>query len=252
MSSVLEVRDLSVQVNGGWIFQGISFQLHPGEFLAVIGPNGAGKSTLLRAILGMQSNRTGEVAGTRQKRALGYVPQARQVDADTPVKVFDFVSFGLTHRLRPWLTRAEKQQVNDALEVTDCLEFAHRPIGKLSGGQKQRVYLAQVLVRHPKVLLLDEPTSNLDPRAQTQVAEIVSHISKTRNVSVIFVTHDMNLAAKYATRVLYLTQGRHALGTVAEVMNTSVLSRLYGIPIQLVHAGTEMVLVPQEDAHVSV
>lgn len=246
------VQDLSVHVNGQWLLHHVSFDLDAGEFLAVIGPNGAGKSTLLKAVLDLLPRQSGSITYATNKSQVGYVPQSRQIDPDSPLNVWDFVSFGLGHRLFPWLTHDDKRHIDEALDLTDCMSFAQRPVGKLSGGQKQRVYLAQALVREPQVLLLDEPTANLDPGAQTKVADVIANICKTRGVSVIFVTHDINLAARYATRVLYLTHGQYALGTVPEVMNATVLSALYGMPIQLLQVGSEMLLVAQEGRYVSV
>jgi zinc/manganese transport system ATP-binding protein len=173
---------------------------------------------------------------------LGYVPQSRQIDPETPLSSRNFVSMGLPHKFRPWLTRQDRMIVEEAMEMTNSRDFADKPIGKLSGGQRQRLFLAQALVKKPNLLLLDEPTSNLDPGAQEIIVSVVDRIRRERGITVLFVSHDVNLLSRYADKILYMTQDSYAIGPVAEIMQSSVLSSLYGMPVEVIHAGSSLLV----------
>lgn len=242
------VDHLNIHLGGQWILRDLSFTVEPGEFVAVIGPNGAGKTTLLRSLLGLLTPQSGTVSFVSDQNlpldvsVLGYAPQSRQIDPETPLRSWDFVSFGLPHRFRPWLTKQDKEVVQAALRATNSERFAHQPIGKLSGGERQRLFLAQALVRNPQILLLDEPTSNLDPGAQENLAAVVKRISQERNIGVLFVTHDVNLVAKYAQRILYMTRTDYEIGRPEEILQPDVMSRLYGAPVEVVQVGSKVII----------
>jgi zinc/manganese transport system ATP-binding protein len=254
----LDVNHVSVDLGGRRVIHDLSFQVKHGEFLGILGPNGAGKTTLFRVLLellrptegtvhvrgrsGMDQETNG-VSTLKGIATIGYVPQARQIDPELPMQVRDFVSLGLPHPFRFWLSRHDKETVQSAMELTDCARFAHQPIGKLSGGERQRAYLAQALVRSPQILLLDEPTSNLDPGAQEAMAAVVHQFCRSQGISVLFISHDVNLIARYADRILYITPGHYAVGTVDEVMRTDVLQRLYGTAVDLVRLADKLYLV---------
>ena len=252
MGAGIVVEKLNVQLGGASILRDLSFTLEPGEFMGIIGPNGAGKTTLLQALLGMVPVKSGAISFQGDGKAdgsslLGYAPQVRQLDLETPLRAWDFVSFGLPHRWRPWLTRKDRNAVRQALSVTDSERLAAKAVGKLSGGERQRLFLAQALVRNPQVLLLDEPTSNLDPGAQENVASIVHYLNQEQGIGVLFVTHDVNLIAKYAHRILYLTRGQYAIGTVKQVLQSSILSRLYEAPVEVLNVGSKIVVIASTD-----
>lgn len=241
----LDVKNISVHLGGKHILNKLSFQLKTGEFVGILGPNGAGKTTLFRALLDLIKPNEGTISISS---FLGYVPQSRQIDPDLPMQVWDFVSLGLRSPFRPWLNRKDKESIQSALEMTDAARFASKSIGQLSGGERQRVFLAQALVRSPRILLLDEPTSNLDPGAQEAMAYVVNTICREQRISILFISHDVNLIARYADRILYLTPGQYAIGTVAEVMQTNVLQQLYGNSIELVNIGGKLLLHTPEAA----
>jgi zinc/manganese transport system ATP-binding protein len=250
MGCELVVQDISVHLNGKSILNHISFSIKPGQFMGIIGPNGAGKTTLFRVLLGMLEPSRGSMSFKDEQHnpvnrasVIGYVPQSRQVDPEIPMTAEDFVSLGLPHRYRFWSTTKDRQTISEALRLTDAVHLAKQPVGKLSGGERQRIYLAQALVRNPQILLLDEPTSNLDPGAQEQMASVVDRICRERNVCVLFISHDINLIARYADRILYITRGHYAEGTVEEVMQTDVLSRLYGSSVEVMKVDSKLLVV---------
>jgi zinc/manganese transport system ATP-binding protein len=256
MGCEILVQDVSVHLGGKSILSHVSFSVKPGEFLGIIGPNGAGKTTLFQVLLGLLKPQDGQVQfeDANQKliersSAIGYVPQSRQIDPEIPMTAWDFVSLGLPHKLRPWFTSKDRDTIKHALHITDSEHLTHKMIGKLSGGERQRIYLAQALVRNPQVLLLDEPTSNLDPGAQEKMASVVDRICHETGVSVLFISHDINLIARYAHRILYLTQGHYAVGAVEDVMQSNVLSSLYGNNVEVMKKGSKLLVVSAgEDA----
>lgn len=218
MSEMIEVKNIEVHFKGEKILHDLSFSLHSEEMLGIVGPNGAGKSTLLKVILGLIIPQNGTVKIEGQKKSIGYVPQSRTIDEEMPIQTRDFVALGLPHLIRPWLTRKDHDTVKEVMALTNTNHLAKKPIGKLSGGERQRVFLAQALVRKPKVLLLDEPTSNLDPEAQEQVTSLVHQLCQEQGIGILFISHDLALVEKYAHRVLNLTRNGYTIGNVDKIL----------------------------------
>jgi zinc/manganese transport system ATP-binding protein len=224
-----EVEGVSVSFNGETILDNLSFSVEPGELLAIIGRNGAGKSTLLKVILGLIKTYRGTVKLTGQKHrpVIGYVPQSRTIDEEMPISTWDFVSLGLPHLIRPWLNKKDRERIKQVLKLTNTEHLAQKAIGKLSGGERQRVFLAQALVKAPDVLLLDESTSNLDVGAQEQMTLLVEKIAKDQQVSVLFISHDLQLVNRFANRVLFLNRHGYKLGPVHELFGSELLKEMY-------------------------
>ena len=241
MTEAVTLKNVNVSFDGKWVLRNLTFSVDSGEFLGIIGPNGSGKTTLMRVLLRMLKPQEGAV-DIENPSGLGYVPQSRQIDPETPLSSRNFVSLGLPHKFRPWLTRRDKMIVEEAMEMTNSRDYADKPIGKLSGGQRQRLFLAQALVKNPQILLLDEPTSNLDPGAQETIASVVDRIRRERGITVLFVSHDVNLISRYADKILYMTQDSYAIGPVDEIMQSSVLSGLYGTPVEVLQAGPNLLV----------
>src|SRR5215831_16967164 len=168
--------DLAAGYGGRTVWSDASFSIPAGSFVAVLGPNGAGKSTLVKLLLGLLAPSAGrlEVLGERPRRgssAIGYVPQGAAFDPELSVRGVDFVGLGLDgHRwgmpLLSWASADRRAAISRAIEAVDATPFARRPMGQLSGGEQQRLLLAHALVGQPRILLLDEPLSNLDVRNQ--------------------------------------------------------------------------------------
>ncbi|MFT8318796.1 MAG: metal ABC transporter ATP-binding protein [Sporolactobacillus sp.] len=216
----LEVKHLHVSFNGEEVLQDLSFQVTPGEMFAVIGPNGAGKSTLLKVILGIIHPQKGEcLAKSDGRTIIGYVPQSRPIDDETPIRVKDFISLGLSRGLLPWLSRQERHTMNTIMSFTHMTHLAGKSIGQLSGGERQRAFLAQALVRQPDLLLLDESTANLDPGAQEEMMQLVQQACRDWGVSVIFISHDLQQVTDYADEVLLMARGRYVKGSTSEIMD---------------------------------
>lgn len=241
MTEAVTLNNVNVSFDGKWILKNLNFSVECGEFLGIIGPNGSGKTTLMRVLLSLLKPQEGTVEIAKAS-GIGYVPQSRHIDPETPLSARDFVSLGLPHKFRPWLTRQDKLIVEEAMDLTNSMDYVDKPIGKLSGGQRQRLFLAQALVRNPQILLLDEPTSNLDPAAQETIASVVDQVRRERGITVLFVSHDVNLISRYADKILYMTKDSYAIGAVDEIMQSSVLSKLYDMPVEVIHAGSSLLV----------
>ena len=241
--NVIELDHTSIAIGGRDVLIDTSFAIQQGEFIGLLGPNGAGKTTLMRAILGLLPPRAGSlrVFGRPPRRGdpqIGHLPQVRTVLPDLQVSGFDFIASSV-HGERwglPSLTAADRQAIETTLASVGATDLARRSLSDMSGGERQRLLLAQALLGDPKLLLLDEPLISLDYRYQEAVIDLVRRFARERNITVLFSAHELNQLIGALDRVLYLGNGRAALGTVDEVATAPVLSQLYGTEIEVVRA----------------
>jgi zinc/manganese transport system ATP-binding protein len=250
----------AVRLGGRTIWRDVSLTVAGADFVAVLGPNGAGKSTLIKAILGLQplAAGTASVLGRPPggaKRRIGYLPQRRSFDTGTRIRGIDLVQLGLDGARWGIPLPGAPGRKRDAARVAEVIElvgatgYARRPIGELSGGEQQRLLIAQALVRQPKLLLLDEPLDSLDLPNQAAVAALVRRICEEERVAVLLVAHDINPILSYLDRVIYLAGGGAIEGSPEEVITGETLSRLYGAPIEVLHASDgRLVVVGQPEA----
>ncbi|MBA3825040.1 MAG: ABC transporter ATP-binding protein [Ktedonobacterales bacterium] len=262
---VVGVHGAAVVLGGRTIWADVTLSVAPGEFLAILGPNGAGKSTLLKAILGVLPLSAGHITvlGQPTRRgnpAIGYVPQRRSFDAEVRVRGRDLVRLGLDGGhwglplpfFRQGHARAQAARVQEVIELVGAAAYADRPIGELSGGEQQRLLIAQALVTHPRILALDEPLDSLDLRNQQGVAGVIRTIARETGAAVLLVAHDVNPILPALDRVIYVARGQVEVGTPAAVITTATLSRLYGTPIEVLHASDgRIVVVGQPEEEVS-
>lgn len=239
-ASALTVEHVTLELGGRPILKDASFSVEAGEFIGVLGPNGAGKTTLMRAMLGLLPLSKGAIrvngaAVVRGNASIGYMPQIRSGLAGRRVRGRDFVAMAADgHRWGlPRASAAANADVDRVLDLVDGRALAARPLSELSGGERQRLLLAQCLLGDPKLLLLDEPLISLDPRHQTGVVDLVRRVQRELGITVLFSAHELNPLLNSIDRVLYLGNGRAALGTIDEVITKPVLSQLYGSPIDV-------------------
>ena len=239
-AGALTVEHVTLELGGRPILKDASFNVAAGEFIGVLGPNGAGKTTLMRAMLGLLplSQGTIRVNGlsvVRGNASIGYMPQIRSGLAGRRVRGRDFVAMAADgHRWGLPRTSSKAQaDVDRVLDLVDGRALAARPLSELSGGERQRLLLAQCLLGDPKLLLLDEPLISLDPRHQTGVVDLVRRVQRELGITVLFSAHELNPLLNSIDRVLYLGNGRAALGTINEVITKPILSQLYGSPIDV-------------------
>jgi len=242
---MLRIENLSVSYGEHRVLQNVGLNVVSGQVAALIGPNGSGKSTLIRAVSGVVPMQGGEVridgkvlsklSTMERARYLAVVPQARNLPP--AFTVYESILLGRTPYLG-WLGRAgehDHERVHYALEHTQMLPLAERTVGELSGGEQQRVLLARALAQDTPVLLLDEPTTHLDLQHRESLIHLVCDLARQKNLAVLIVLHDLNLASLYAERVNLLVDGRiQASGTPAEVLTEENLSRTYNIPVHVI------------------
>lgn len=231
----------------------VSLRIRPGACTAVLGPNGCGKSTLLRLLLGVITPDAGEVrfldrpvadwSRAELARRVGVVPQSEEMPF--PLRVRELVAMGRYPHLGPWRAEreADRHAVAEALRLCDVEAFANRPVATLSGGERQRVRIARALAQEPSVLALDEPTIALDVRHEMEIFELLHRLGAA-GVTVLVITHNLNLAARYADRLLLLDEGRVAAeGDPPEVLRRELLERVYRWPMEIVsHDGVPFVV----------
>lgn len=212
------VRDVCFAFGSSEVLHNVSFELPQRSFTAVIGPNGGGKTTLLRLLLGEIEPRFGkiEVLGTDPAAArprVGFVPQSAAFDPDLPVTTLEAAMLGRSGSgVFGGFSRADRRAAADALERVGLAGELRRPFADLSGGQRQRVMVAQALVREPELLLLDEPTANVDPETEGALYDLFAAVAE--NAAVVMVSHDRDVVSRRATHLLCVNRGvdMHVLG----------------------------------------
>ncbi|GHS85151.1 iron-hydroxamate transporter ATP-binding protein [Synergistales bacterium] len=235
------ISGLSLAIGGVTILSGISFGVAPGEILYVIGRNGAGKSTLFKCIVGVARGFSGSITisgvDSRSLRArdrarlVAYVPQSSP--GDVPYTVGEFLRMSRY----PWRgvsSEAEdRRAVNEAMELTGTTELSERKMSSLSGGEKQKTMIASAMAQGASVILMDEPTTYLDYAHQVETMEVVARVNEERGVTMMIVTHDVNLAMGSSGVVVALADGRLLwTGEPRGLMEPGRLDEIYGVPFR--------------------
>jgi len=238
----------AIHLYGGYdrhdVLRGVDLSIAPGEFVGVIGPNGSGKSTLIKALTGILRLRAGEVrlAGRplgnyrprEQARLVAVVPQI-----SVPAFAFtvrEMVEMGCNPHLGRFsgLNAADEEAVEEAIALTDVADLQHRPVDQLSTGELQRATIARALAQRAQVLLLDEPTAHLDIGHQLDIFELLTRLNVERGISVLCISHDLNLAAEYCRRLVLFSVGQiYATGSAHEVVTEANLQAVYGTLVRV-------------------
>jgi zinc transport system ATP-binding protein len=224
---ILEIKNLTVIYDDHVILNALNFWVNAGEIVAIIGPNGSGKTTLLKAILGLIPHQ-GEVKifGRPPRLALkdiGYVPQRLDFDRTFPLTVKEYLGF---------IKRKNPAWHEEVVEETGVNTFTDKRIGELSGGQLQRLLIANALLKEPKLLMLDEATSGVDVAAEMTFFELIEHLNETHDVTIMLISHEVQMVYKFATQILCLNRDLVCNGRPKEAITQEVLERLYGKNIE--------------------
>lgn len=243
---ILDLRGISCRYAGAArdALDGVSLALERGAFLAVLGPNGSGKTTLVRAALGaLVPNRgsatlLGRPAAQWSRRELARVVGvvAQREENLFPQRVRETVALGRYPHLSLWggMRESDRAAVTRALERCDVAQLADRSIWTLSGGEYQRVRLARALAQEPQLLVLDEPTTSLDVRHEMELFELARTLADEQRLAVLVVTHHLNLAARFADRLLLLSAGRPAAeGAPDDVLQRATVEAVFGWPVAI-------------------
>ncbi len=246
MKPILECRKLSFAYRPEVpVLEEVSLELYPGDFIGLIGPNGAGKSTILGLLSGYLRPDAGEIyldgrplAAFRSReraRKMALLPQS--VYAMLPFTVRQLAALGRTSRLSRWCaaSRHDRAVVEEVLELLGLRELAETTLSRLSGGERQRALLAAALAQEPEVLLLDEPTSALDLGHAAQFMRLIARLNRERGLSVLVISHDLELAARYADRLILLRGGKIlAAGEPGRILTPELIFDAYGSRVAVV------------------
>lgn len=254
---IVEIDDVTFSYNSEMVLRDVNLRIREGDFIAMIGPNGSGKTTLLKLILGLLKPDKGaiRVAGRSTQQGsscIGYVPQDVHVNSGFPITAMDVVLMGKLDPKKRWARKTEENR-REAMEALDRLHMANqakKKIGELSGGQRQRVFIARALVTRPRLLLLDEPTANIDTRGQAEFYEMLKKLN--RHVTIMVVSHDLLVVSRYVKSVACVNRGLHyhdqaeITGDMLETMYPCTVEEV--CPVELVaHGLPHRVLKDHED-----
>jgi iron complex transport system ATP-binding protein len=239
MNTALQAFDIVCAYEDRRVLDRVSFDVRKGEFFIIIGPNGSGKTTLLKSLCGMQPTAAGriEIQGrplkrmTRKQTAveIAMVPQFSGLDFPFTVEQVVLMGRSPHQGILGLADESDRRIAKDAMTFTGTRELARRRIHELSGGEAQRVSIARALCQQPRIMLLDEPTASLDLAHQVRVMDLMERLKKDQGVTVVMVSHDINLAAMYADRLLLLKNGAVVrTGPPAEVIDYRILEETYG------------------------
>lgn len=248
---MIRVEDLKLGYEDRLVLEGLNFQVNPGEFVGILGPNGSGKSTLLHALSGLLPPKGGRIivkdealeglASRLRAQWLAVVPQTTEVRF--PFTCLEIVLMGrYPHRRRlGTLTDEDLIWALKSMRRTSTTHLKERPVTEVSGGECQRVVIARALAQDPRILLLDEATSALDVRKKLEIFEILTYLNETRGLTVLCAMHDLNLAALYCRRLMFLKDGRIVQdGATDTVFTPENLYRVYETPMEVVwHPGSQ-------------
>jgi len=234
----LVINKLSFNYNGFPALKDVELEVGLGEVLCIVGPNGSGKTTLIKCINGILKTKyntvlidgkdTGKIGLRELSKIMGYVPQ--NSTSTFPFTVFDIVLMGRRPYIHWSLSERDKEVVSEILKFLGIGKLAMRHFDELSGGEQQKVVIARALAQQPQILLLDEPTSNLDIKHQLEILNILKCLAQSKHCSVIVAMHDLNLASRFSDRLLILKQGRiFAVGTPESVLTEENIESVYGV-----------------------
>jgi len=242
MSPAVLVKHLQVSYGRQPVLRDLSFEVPEGAFFIIIGPNSSGKTTLLRAIAGTVQPQQGQVeiwgdpvshfSKKALARLIAVVPQ--RVATDIPFTVQEVVLMGRSPHVG-WMGLEQQKDLDLAVEAmtfTNVAHLAQRALSQLSGGELQRVIIARAICQQPRLLLLDEPTAALDPAHQVGIMDLMAQLQEERGLTVVMVSHDLNLAAMYGVQLLLLKEGKTIQsGRPADVLTYALLEQTYGCPV---------------------
>lgn len=248
---ILSVNGLAFDYPSRPVLANISFSVCKGSFLAVLGVNGAGKSTLLKCInrvlqpkqgaVFIQNTATAALSRREIAQKIGYVAQRQE---QTGATVFDMVLLGRKPYIHWEASAHDLQTVREALNVLELGQYALRYLNELSGGEQQKVIIARALAQEPDLLLLDEPTSNLDLKNQLEVIRVIKKIIENSHIGAVVSMHDLNLAIRFADEFILLKDGVIFAAGGMEVMTADNISRVYSTPVKITDVEGIPVVVP--------
>jgi zinc transport system ATP-binding protein len=225
MDKILELKKVNFSFNKNEVLKDISFNLYKGDFLGLIGPNGSGKTTLIKLILNVYNLKSGKIKllGKDINKfnhwdKIGYVQQkASNIEQEFPANVYEIVSMGLLSKKKfpKIIYKNDSKKIIEALKSVNMDQLIHKRINELSGGQQQRIMIARALISNPEILILDEPTTGIDPEMQNNFYEILGKLNK-KGITIILISHDIGTITKHVNKIAYLNKNLEFYGTHKE------------------------------------
>lgn len=213
--NIININNLSLGYNNIPVIQNLNVKINDGDFVCIIGNNGAGKSTLIKGILGLLKPISGSIElNNIKKNFIGYMPQETKVDSNFPASVYEIVLSGTLNKvgLKPSYSKELKKIADDNLKLLDIYSLKDKCFNELSGGQRQRVLLARSLCSTSKILILDEPSNNLDYNSKKNLYKILQYLNKEKKMTIIMVTHDLDHNNLIGNKILSLQKGNYFYG----------------------------------------
>ena len=241
-SALIRLEHVTFGYGGAPVLRDVDHVVHAGAFTGIVGPSGSGKTSLLRLLLGTVRPQHGTVTRTAGI-AVSYVPQLETVNWNFPVTVGECVLMSRkTRRPFPWATAQERREVADVLDRLGIADLAKRHIRELSGGQQQRMFIARALLRQPRLLLMDEPTSGVDVATRHEVLHLLDELNSD-GLAILLTTHDLNGMAAHLPHLMALNTRVIATGSPAQVIVPDVLERTFGARMEVLqHLGMPVVV----------
>ncbi len=248
----ISIKGLTFSYNSHKILDDLNIEIDDSEILSLVGPNGSGKTTLIKCIdrilkpkgsILLDGRELQSISRQEIARTVGYVPQSSATPLSTTV--FDTVLMGRRPHITWQVSDRDLDKVAEILELLHLDDLAMSDFAQLSGGQKQKVLIARALAQEPAILLLDEPTSNLDMKHQLEVMEIIRDMVIEKKISAIMAIHDLNLASRFSDRLVMLKGGRmYAIGSPAALLNCENIRQIYGVEAAVINAQDRPYIVP--------
>ena len=236
-SPVITLNNIHFSYQQLQVLENVSLTINKGEFIGLVGPNGGGKSTLIKIMLGLLKPQQGNISIMGKpvkagRKSIGYVPQYVTFSRDFPITVEEVVLLGLLGQTKSWFgyTRQEKQRAYQAMEESHILNLRSRQISALSGGQFQRVLIARALISSPEVLILDEPTANIDVPTEENIFDLLRKLNE--RTTIIVVSHDIGFISEYVNRVACLN--RTLVCHETSCISGQMIEEIYGTHVHMI------------------
>lgn len=246
LGPLVRYEGVSIGYGARVVLSGIDLAIPEGSFLGIVGPNGSGKTTFLKSVLGLLPPLAGRIerrAGRRLR--VGYVPQRQMLDPIYPLRVRDIVLMGLYREIGMlrWPRRVHHEKVGSALEAAGILDLAGENYRDLSGGQQQRTLIARALVGDPELLVLDEPTNDMDLVGEKSIMDLVAELHDRKGRTVLLVSHMLHVVCRYVRELALISGGTFVCGPIDEIFTSERLSGVYGIPVRVGEVGGQRVVL---------
>jgi len=244
MRKLIEFKDVFLGYGRKTIIESIRVEIGQGDFLAVFGPNGSGKTTLLHGLLGLIKPQNGAIQRLGDS-SFGYCMQRQNLDTLFPFSVYEVAMMARTKLIGPFRRPSvnDRQKVEDILRISGCWALRAEPFYHLSGGQKQRALIARALCSEPSILVLDEPTADLDRKVAREILNLIKELQGKQDLTIIVVSHEINEIINFANKFLFLSKNVKQQIYPREQLTGEILSQVFELPVELMEKGGKKTLV---------